>query len=113
MNDIACPFCGHEQNINHDDGYGFEEDKIHNQECGNCGKIFGYTTSISYYYESLKTECLNTEEDTHDWKLTMTFPREFSKMRCSYCSEERDITDIEKEKYKYWLLGKSNIYPGE
>jgi DNA-directed RNA polymerase subunit RPC12/RpoP len=59
MNDIECPYCGADQEINHDDGYGYEEGKTHEQECGDCGKNFAYTTSISFYYEAAKADCLN------------------------------------------------------
>ena len=50
MSDVKCPYCGHEQEINHDDGYGFEEDEQHEQECTNCGRRFEFTTSIIYSY---------------------------------------------------------------
>jgi len=59
MKDTTCPYCGADVEINHDDGYGYEEDQHHNQECRSCGKTFLYTTSISFWYETEKTECLN------------------------------------------------------
>jgi len=30
---VNCPYCGAEQEICHDDGYGYEEDVLHQQEC--------------------------------------------------------------------------------
>jgi len=33
MSDVTCPYCRDEQEINHDDGYGYEEDKEHEQDC--------------------------------------------------------------------------------
>lgn len=95
--DIECPYCGEGQSINHDDGYGYEQDVVHQQMCEHCDKTFTYTTSISFYYEAEKADCLNGGE--HNWEPTHTFPRFFSKMRCSMCDEEREPTKDEKEKY--------------
>jgi len=50
MSDITCPYCGQEQEINHDDGYGYEEDGDYEQGCVECDKTFKYTTSISFSY---------------------------------------------------------------
>ena len=54
MSDIDCPYCGKGQDINHDDGYGYEEDEIFEQECSGCDKVFVFTTSIDFYYEAEK-----------------------------------------------------------
>ncbi len=59
MTDIKCPYCGEDQEINHDDGYGYSEDCKHEQQCSDCDKNFTYTTSISYYYEAEQADCLN------------------------------------------------------
>jgi hypothetical protein len=95
--DASCPYCGKAQEINHDDGYGFEEDRKHEQQCGFCGKYFTYTTSIHYYYETFKADCLNGSE--HKFKPTMTFPKEYTRMQCTDCEEERMPTAEEKIKY--------------
>jgi hypothetical protein len=50
MSDVTCPCCKHEQEINHDDGYGYEDGETHEQECTNCTCIFNFTTSISFNY---------------------------------------------------------------
>lgn len=50
MSDVTCPHCGTGQEINHDDGYGYEDGEEYTQDC-SCGKEFGFTTSISYNYE--------------------------------------------------------------
>jgi hypothetical protein len=57
--DVECPYCGEEQDINHDDGYGYKEDEKHEQYCGACKKTFVFETSISFYYETHKADCLN------------------------------------------------------
>ena len=93
MKDIECPYCGEEQEINHDDGYGYEEDRCHEQECSNCEKSFVYTTSIHFYYTATKADCLN--DGNHKYKATMTVPRKCTRMRCAGCGEERKPTDEE------------------
>jgi len=60
MSDVKCPYCEHEQEINHDDGYGYEEDKYYEQHCRSCDKEFKFTTSISFSYQ---VEC---QEGDHD-----------------------------------------------
>jgi len=93
MSDVNCPYCNAEQEIDHNDGYGYEEGVRHEQQCGECNKHFTFTTSISYYYESEKADCLNGAE--HDFKPTQTHPKEYTKMECSMCEESRKPTDEE------------------
>ena len=50
MNDVKCPYCGADQEINHDDGYGYEESEEYEQDCVACDKRFQFTTSISFSY---------------------------------------------------------------
>jgi endogenous inhibitor of DNA gyrase (YacG/DUF329 family) len=50
MNDVRCPYCGLDQEINHDDGYGYDESEEHEQECPSCRKKFKFTTTITYTY---------------------------------------------------------------
>ena len=98
MSDIDCPYCGEELEINHDDGYGYEEDETYQQECSNCGKTFVYNTSVSFNYDVEKADCLNGGE--HNYKSTHTVPREYTKMRCEMCGDERQPTPEERIKYK-------------
>ena len=93
MHDIECPYCGHEQEVNHDDGHGYAENELHEQQCGECYKTFVFTTYISYSYEPYKADCLNDGE--HDFKATSTYPKECTRMRCSQCNKERNPTDEE------------------
>lgn len=51
MSDVQCPYCGTEQEINHDDGYGYDEGTEHEQSCPTCNRDFKFTTSISFSYE--------------------------------------------------------------
>ena len=59
MNDLECPYCGAENDVCHDDGEGYEEDKTHEMECCQCGKNFVFHTSISFHYHPSKADCLN------------------------------------------------------
>ena len=96
--DINCPYCGAGQEINHDDGFGYEENVKHQMHCGECDKNFVFTTSISYNYEPEKADCLNSTD--HKFNLTHTAPREFSKMACDYCAIERELTDQERDSFQ-------------
>ena len=91
--DVECPYCGAEQDICHDDGYGYAEDEAHEQECNDCEKTFSFTTSISFSYVATKAECLNGGE--HQYKPTMTVPQRHTKMRCTDCCHERPCSETE------------------
>ena len=95
--DINCPYCNAELNINHDDGQGYKEDELHQQQCDYCDKNFVFTTSIIYRYSPEKADCLN--DGKHDWKPTYTHPRYFTKMRCSMCDEERQPNYTEMKEF--------------
>lgn len=94
MYDVKCPYCDAEQEINHDDGYGYAEDGTYNQECGKCGKTFVYNTFISFDYEVRKADCMNGSN--HDFKPSMTMPKCFTSMVCSMCDEQRQLTNEER-----------------
>jgi len=96
--DLECPYCGKGLNVNHDDGFGYEEGTAHEMECKHCNKSFVFYTSISFDYESEKADCLN--DGKHNYEITNTCPMEFSKMRCSMCDDERDLTDQERKHFK-------------
>ena len=87
--DVKCPYCQEWNYINHDDGYGYEEDEVYEQECGHCEKTFCYTTAIFFSYTALECPCKNGGE--HDLKplVGLGFPEEYYKSRffCSYCGE--------------------------
>jgi len=93
--DVECPYCGNYQDINHDDGFGYEEDTAHNQTCESCDKTFVFYTSISFYYESQKADCLNGSK--HEYLASCTFPRRFTKMACKNCDDKREPTEQEFE----------------
>jgi uncharacterized Zn-finger protein len=96
MNEINCPYCEEENEINHDDGYGYEENETYNQECSHCGKYFIYTTQVSFDYEVEKADCLNDGE--HNWVKEYAdynikqYPQLVLKEKCSYCDEKRTLS---------------------
>ena len=91
--DVECPYCGAGQEINHDDGYGYDEGQRHEQQCSDCDKNFTFTTSISYYYETEKADCLNGGQ--HILEMSATYPREYSHMGCGDCDFKRKPTPDE------------------
>lgn len=93
MHDIECPYCGEGVEICHDDGQGYEEDRLHEQECEHCDKCFVFTTCIHFSYDAKKADCLNGEP--HNYKPTHTYPVEFTRMNCKTCDEHRSCTDEE------------------
>ena len=90
MDDVKCPYCGRGQEINHDDGYGYEENETHEQECA-CHKTFTFETFISFDYSAHKAPCLNGAE--HKYKKVVRAPRVINgkeAYRCEWCGAEED-----------------------
>lgn len=96
--DVECPYCEKWNEVIHDDGFGYEEGVKHQMTCVHCDKMFVFETSVSYYYDGTKANCLNDGE--HNYELSNTYPKEFSRMICSYCDRTRDLTDDERIKYE-------------
>ena len=101
-NDLECPYCGAELEVNHDDGQGYAEDELHQQECRACGKVFVFTTTITFHYSPAQANCLNDEE--HAFMPSKTYPPRYTKMVCKDCGEEKPcirvrlaVTKNEKE----------------
>jgi hypothetical protein len=93
--DLECPYCEVELDVCHDDGFGYQEGVKHQMQCSNCNKSFVFETSISFYYEPEKADCLNDGE--HEWKPTNTYPKEYTRMECVSCGESRSPTKSELE----------------
>lgn len=90
MKDIECPYCGHGQEVCHDDGFGYEEGVAHQMQCERCDNNFVFYTSISFFYEPEKADCLNDGE--HNWKAQNCHPSRFTQMQCTMCGETRKPT---------------------
>ena len=88
-----CPYCGEPQEINHDDGYGYDENGIHHQQCGDCDKYFTFQTCIHFSYDLAQADCLNGGE--HKFKASFTVPIEYTRMECVQCGEIRNPTTKE------------------
>lgn len=87
MSDVECPYCEKSLKICHDDGFGYEEDRYHEQECSGCGKTFTFTTSVHYYYEARKADCLNGEP--HKLRPVTHYPRYYPDwVKCEDCEYE-------------------------
>lgn len=100
--DLECPYCGAELDVCHDDEQGYAEGVLHEMQCDECEKNFVFETSISFYYEPEKADCLNGSP--HRYTITNTMPVEFSKMRCKMCSDERELTEQERKEHNILTL---------
>ncbi|GAB0154398.1 hypothetical protein MnBA_37980 [Marinobacterium sp. BA1] len=79
MSDVKCPSCQADQNINHDDGYGYDEDSDHKQVCNKCGYEFKFTTSIIYSYS------VHCQEGDHDMQpFGIKWPGMFQCSKCDF-----------------------------
>ncbi len=84
QSDVKCPYCGADQEINHDDGYGYEEGEEHEQECV-CGEVFIFTTSISYTYAEY------CREGDHEMEpFGEKWPGMYGCTRCEYYEKKGD-----------------------
>jgi hypothetical protein len=95
---VECPYCGKSVDICHDDGFGYEECVYHQMQCCYCHKNFVFTTTISFDYWPKKADCLNGFD--HNYEITHTCPREYSRMRCTMCDDTRELTEEERILYK-------------
>lgn len=93
MTDMDCPYCGADQEVCHDEGQGYEEGVKHEHTCQQCGKTFVFQTYISFDYEPSKADCLNGSP--HQFKMSKTWPRQYSKMQCQHCDYKRQATSDE------------------
>ena len=97
IEDVECPYCEAWNEINHDDGQGYEENVKHQQNCKNCGKTFVFETEIVFSYTAYEAPCLNGGE--HNWRSKKSFTEELSWMECEFCDEIRELTEDQKQKY--------------
>lgn len=93
MRDLECPYCGHEQDVCHDDGFGYAEDRRHEVRCEGCGKKYVFTTAVSFAYYPSEAECLN--DGNHAWKAPNTVPRRYSRWQCQHCDATKPMTPEE------------------
>ena len=89
MSDIQCPYCNAGQEVCHDDGQGYDEDKRHEMQCGECKMYFVFTTHIIFDYEPAIAPCLNGER--HDLAESSAYPRRYTKMQCADCDHSEAL----------------------
>ena len=100
MKDVNCPYCGHAEDINHDDGYGYEEDDLHQQECGQCEKVYGFNTSIVFYYDAARVPCFNGEPHKEVPNKVLRAQGWPDAIRCIECDHRNDGAYAPPEKVK-------------
>lgn len=55
MKEAECPWCGQDNEINHDDGYGYGDD-LYEQNCQVCDNTFYYSTCMWFSYSTYKEQ---------------------------------------------------------
>lgn len=99
MSDIECPYCDAEQEICHDDGYGYEEGRLFEQECSECERTYTFTTSISFYYDAYKADCLNGSDHVFGMPQKLWLDerknKELWRRRCKDCDHVQQGYDPE------------------
>jgi hypothetical protein len=89
MSDVKCPYCGKEQEINHDDGYGYQEDEGFEQDCTNCNETFKFTTGILYVYT---VEC---QEGDHEMEpFGDPWPNMYECSKCDFYEMREPIKEF-------------------
>lgn len=88
MSDINCPYCDAELEVCHDDGFGYDEYRNHEMQCGECEKNFVFTTSIIFHYRPEKADCLNGQP--HKMKPVISSAKNIwpDWARCEDCDHE-------------------------
>jgi len=84
MSDVKCPYCGEDQEINHDDGYGYEDGGEFEQDCVSCEKTFKFSTSISFSYI---VYCQDGDHDIEPWTDHKGM---YGCKKCEFCELRRD-----------------------
>lgn len=91
MKEITCPYCEHEYDLCHDDGAFYNQDGVEVEECPNCEKSFLVHSSVSWYFEAEKAECLN--DGNHKWKKEygVMYPELANREVCEVCDTKRQL----------------------
>jgi transposase-like protein len=93
--DLTCPYCGHEFD---NTTLGLSATTKHQQVCPECKKTFVFRVGYEpYYYDIEPSDCLNGGK--HTWVCDVVKPVKFTKMVCSDCGEERNLTEEEWKQF--------------
>ena len=91
---VTCPYCEAEFKDENED---FGEGETYEAECRECGKVFGYSISISISTSSCELPCGGQDGvGPHEWIPCTGFPEEYFKGRyhCAHCGLEKVIEDV-------------------
>ena len=87
MSDCKCPYC---DKIIDDPDDCYEPDEVYSHECPYCGKNFVFTIDYIRVYSERRADCLNGGE--HQYEETKTWPKEFTRLCCKLCGDEKPIS---------------------
>ena len=90
MYECTCPYCGKTMD---DPDECYEPDVSYEHECPHCENNFILTVDYIRIYSEKRADCLNGEE--HEYQPIITYPREYTKMRCLHCDHTRPCTEQE------------------
>jgi DNA-directed RNA polymerase subunit RPC12/RpoP len=103
---VECPYCGLDFEVNTDDGRHYQDGESLEEECPHCDMMVMVSSSVSWYREASKADCLNGISD-HDWtEWSKHWPVEentkwYARRRCNDCEKEEssniDITDSQED----------------
>lgn len=94
MDEVTCPYCEEDVEINHDDGAHYDEGRLEEEYCSNCDKYFMVSASCSWSFEGYKADCLNGGEHNLEKIHGAGIPGDYyeTHMRCSDCDEIIKVT---------------------
>ena len=96
MSDTNCPYCDAEVEINHDDGYGYDEGETHQQTCRKCDTAITYMTGYSDGREWAAAPIPQQPSVPEGWKLVPIEPTE-AMLEVGFFAEN-DVFDSAKTK---------------
>ena len=97
MSEIQCPYCHAEQEVCHDDGQGYDENKRHEMQCGECKMYFVFTTHIIFDYEPAIAPCLNGERHDLAEKVGVLLGVDVGEHTSNNCPVENALGAIEEK----------------
>lgn len=65
MDDVTCPYCNEEFEVNHDDGAHYKDGEEQEDSCPHCEKRILIYSSCTWNHEARAADCLNGE--LHPW----------------------------------------------
>lgn len=104
--EIECPYCHKDFEVNTDDGTHYNDGESEQDYCPNCDKKIMIYSSCSWYSEASVADCLN-DLAPHQWSSwtkhhpVSDFTQWFATRYCQTCDEKEqgklDVTDDEDD----------------